>query len=108
MFFLDVESINVVHLTIERFSHNRQGPRLEKSIVLCLPLDDGIPDDANALRVGNHHRTLQESGFFDPGSSRHLTVAIESKPSGKDRIFRLLAARQVSSHAGSDRTNTDV
>src|SRR5712692_11480573 len=100
-----MESINVVHLAVERLSHNRQRPRLEKFVVLRLPLDDGISDNAHAVSVSNHNWTFQETGFFHPGRSRHLSVTIESKPSGKDRIFGLLATRQDSGHAGSDRTN---
>src|SRR5204863_2062834 len=104
MFFLDMESINVVHLTIERLRYNRQRPRLEKFIVFRLPRDDGISDDAHAVSVSNHNWAFQESGFFHPSRSSHLAVAIESEPSGKDWLFGLLAARQNSCHAGSDRT----
>src|SRR5712692_4742979 len=99
-----MESINVVHLTVERLSHNRQRPRLEKFIVLRLPLDDGVSDNAHAVCVSNYNGTFKESGFFHPSRSSHLSVAIESKPSGEDRVFGLLAARQDSCDAGSDRS----
>jgi len=56
---------------------NRQRPPVTGGIRLAMrdaPLDDRVSYYADAVRVGDHHRAFEESGFFDPrcaGQFRH-------------------------------------
>lgn len=55
-----------------------------------------------ASRAFSARRAFQEPAFFDPGRSRHLTIAVQRIPTGKDRV-KGLAARQDRGYAGAHR-----
>src|SRR5690348_2915941 len=59
------------------------------------PLNDGIANDADAVRVGDHDRAFEEAGFFDPSGAGHFTVAVERPPAGHDGVIHgIFAARE--------------
>jgi hypothetical protein len=52
--------------------------------------------------VGDHDGAIEKSGFFEPGSSRHLAVAVEREPRPKNRVLRVFAAGKNGGHSGAD------
>src|SRR5688572_27520394 len=51
------------------------------------------------MRVGDRHRALHESGFFDPCRPCHFAVAVQRKPAGENGIARAFAAREYHGYA---------
>jgi len=67
------------------------------------PLYDGIPHHSDAVGVGDHHGSFEKTGFFDPGRSRHFTVAVLGEPRREHGVGNgILASRQ---HRRHSRTN---
>src|SRR5204863_9123665 len=61
----DVEAVDVVEFAIPGFRHHRQRPPVARGIGLALahaPGDGGVAHHADAVRVGQQHRTLEEAG----------------------------------------------
>ena len=67
-----------------------------------LPGDDGVADHADAVRVGDHHRAVEEAGVVDPGGAGHFAVAVEGEPGGEDGVVGSLAAGMNGGDAGAD------
>src|SRR5881628_4258146 len=59
--------------------------------LLDLPGNYGITHYADAVRVGDHHGTVEEARFFDPGCAGHLAIAVFGKPSGEDTVGGIAA-----------------
>jgi hypothetical protein len=101
----DVESVDVVEPAIPGFRDDGKRPPVSGHFRLAMgntPLNDGVADDADAVRVGDHHGTIEETGLFHPDGAGHFAVAIERPPAGKNRTAHgILAARENGSHAGS-------
>src|ERR1700752_2252638 len=76
--------------------------------MLDLPGDDGVADDTHAMRVGDHHGTIEKSGVFDPGGTSHLTVAVQGEPGGEDGVVGAFTARMNGGDTGADGTFSDL
>src|SRR6266550_4384716 len=68
------------------------------------PGDNRVANYSDAVRVGNHDGAFQKAGLFHPGCARHLAIAVQGEPSGKNLILRILSAGQDGSYAGADGT----
>src|SRR5262249_30303840 len=94
----DVEAVDVVEPAVPSFRDNGQRPPVPLRVRLSVrdaPLNHGVANDADAMRVGDHHGSLEQTGFFDPGRSGHFAISIEGPPSGKDgRAHGIFPARK--------------
>ncbi len=102
VFRLHVESVDVIQKSVEGFRNYWQIPQIESRAALQVPLDIRVSHDAYAVRVGDHHGAVEESGFFDPGGSGHLAVAILRIPSGECGIGERLSAGENDRDAGAN------
>src|SRR5215469_16764859 len=59
--------------------------------MLDLPRDHRISHDANAVRVGDHHRTIEKPGIVDPCRAGHLAIAVEREPGREHGVVAVLA-----------------
>jgi hypothetical protein len=58
--------------------------------------------DADAVGVGQEHRTLKLAGFLDPCRTRQLARTVQREPAGKGmQIQAVAAARQDRRDAGA-------
>ncbi len=70
--------------------------------------DEGVTDDADAVRVGDRDGRRQEPGFADPLQAGHLAVAVEPVAPGEDGLASVFgAARDDDRHACPDRASPD-
>src|SRR5260370_426908 len=86
---LDVEAVDVVEPAVPGFGNDGKRPPVAGGIRLAMrdaPLDDRVAHHANAVRVGDHHRSFEEAGFFDPGGAGHFAVAVERPTAAKHWI----------------------
>ena len=67
-----------------------------------LPGDDGVADYADAVRVGDHHGSVEEAGVVDPGGAGHFAVAVEGEPGGENGVVTGLAAGMDGGDSGAD------
>src|SRR5215813_8175005 len=107
----DMKSVYVVQLPIPGFRHNRQGPPVSRFIrgaMFYSPGNRCIPYDTNAVRVRDEHRSLEESGFVNPGGSCHLPVAVEGEPAGEYVIHGILSARKDRCYTRSNGTHANL
>ena len=51
------------------------------------PLNDGIANDADAVRVGDHDGAFEETRFFDPGGAGHFPISVLRKPSRENSVI---------------------
>src|SRR4029077_5521397 len=73
------------------------------------PLNYRVADYADAVRVGDHYRTLEEAGFFDPGRAGHFPIAVERPPAGEDGIAHgIFTARKNGGDSGAYGTRADL
>src|SRR5437868_5834949 len=96
MLRLHVKSIYVVQIAIPGLGDNGQRPPIALLVrwaVLHAPCDDGVANHADAMRVGDHDGTVEKAGLFYPGRAGHFAIAVEGEPSGKYRVFGILAPR---------------
>ncbi|MEJ7696895.1 MAG: hypothetical protein WKF78_09850 [Candidatus Limnocylindrales bacterium] len=67
-----------------------------------------IPDDADAVRVGDRHWRRQLPGLAHPLEAGQLAVPVQPVAAGEDRLPAAFhAARQDDGHAGADRALAD-
>src|SRR6267378_4719306 len=108
----DVEAVDVVEPAVPSFCDDGERPPVAGGIGLAMsntPLNDGVADDADAVRVGDHYGTFEKTGFFDPGRAGHFAVAIERPPSSKYGIHHgIYATGKNGRDAGSDRAIVDI
>ena len=91
---LNVEAVCVIEKAVERLRDNGHGPerttannvRSRRPFLLNLPLDKGIPDNADAVRIREQDRSVEETGFFDPRCAGHLSVAVQRPPPSEGRV----------------------
>ena len=106
----DVETVDIVQPAVIGFGDDRQrephGGRADRSLFDLIG-DDGVAHHADAVRIGDHHRSFQVSRLLDPVRARHLSVAIEREHAGKYRLGGIPAPGQDGSHAGADRPLAD-
>ena len=110
VFGMNVKSVDVVEPAVPGFGDNRQRPPVAFHIrraVFYFPGDDGVADDADAVRVGDHHGSVEEAGIVDPGGAGHFAVAVEGEPGGEDGVVTGLAAGMDGGDAGADGTFAD-
>src|SRR5580704_3574374 len=110
VFSVDVESVDVVQPAVPGFGHDGQRPEIAfhiRAAVLDLPRDDGVADDADAMSVRDHDRTVEKTGVFNPGSAGHLAVAIEREPGGEDGVVAGFSAGMDGGDAGADGSGAD-
>ena len=110
VFGVDVESVDVVEPAVPGFGDHRQRPPVTFHVwraVFHLPGDDGVADYADAVRVGDHDRTVEKAGIFDPGGAGHLAIAVEREPGGEDGVITGLAAGMDGGDAGAHRSFAD-
>src|ERR1700724_1086663 len=110
VFWLHVESVDVVEIAVPSLGDYGQGPPVAFHVgraVLDLPCDDGVANHSDAVRVGNHDGTVEESRVVDPRGARHFAVAIESEPCGKDGVVAGLSPGMNGGDAGADWTFAD-
>src|SRR5881394_2578067 len=107
-----VEAVDVVKPAVPGFGNDRKRPPVPGGIGLAVidaPLNHGVADDADAVRVGDHDGAFEESGFFDPGGAGHFTVSVLRKPSGDDGIGHgIFPARKNGGDAGADGAFSDL
>ncbi len=103
--WLNVKAVDVVEPPVPGLRDDWQRPpvfRVEFE-ALQRPADHGITHDADAVRIGDHDRSVQQAGFLDPGGAGHFAVAILREPAGEDGVGRItLASRQ---HRGDARSH---
>src|SRR5688572_7874772 len=80
----NVEPVDVVQAPVVRLSHDRQPPRLHPRLA-DLPLQNRIAHDADAVRVRDRDRSLEDPRLLQPGGPRHLAIAVEREPGAEDR-----------------------
>jgi hypothetical protein len=110
VFGVNVESVDVVEPAVPGFGDDGQRPPVAFHIgraVFNLPGDDGVADDADAVRVGDHDGAVEEAGIVDPGGAGHFAVAVEGEPGGEDGVVAGLAAGMNGGDAGADRALAD-
>jgi hypothetical protein len=110
VFGVDVESVDVVEIAVPGFGDDRERPPVAfhvRRAGLDLPGDDGIANDADAVGVGDHDGSVEESGVVNPGGAGHLAVAVEGEPGGEDGVVGSFSARMDGSDAGADRAFAD-
>ena len=73
-------------------------------VMFYLPANDSVSHGADAMGVGDRHWGFHETGFFHPCGPGHFPVAVQGKPTCKDRVAGLLATRQNHRNAGAHRT----
>src|SRR5262249_52520647 len=93
MLVLDMEAVAVVEPTVPGLGDHRHGPRLDKILLVHLPGNNRVADDADAMGIGDQNGAFEETGLFDPGRAGHLAVAIQGKPGSEDGVVGLLASR---------------
>src|SRR5262245_2588271 len=107
----DVETIGVVEPAVPRFRDNRQRPPVTGGVGLAMthaPLNDGVANDTDAVRVGNHDGAFQKAGLLDPGDPGHFTVSVLRKPSSEYRIVHgIFTAGENGGYTGADRAFAD-
>ncbi len=111
VFWLNVESVDVVKIAIPGFGDDRERPPVAFHVggaVFDLPGDDSVANDAHAVRVGDHDRAVEESGVVDPGRAGHFAVAVESEPGGEDSVVAGFAARMNRGDAGANWALADL
>ena len=102
---LHVESIDVVQKAIPCFGDNGERPPIAFHVgctVLHFPGDDGIAHNADAMRVGDHDRAIEQAGIFKPRGAGHFSIAVEREPGAKDRVGRGFSAGQNRGDAGAN------
>ena len=103
-----MKSVNVVQKSVIGFRHHRQRPRiLAAEAALDAPGNHRVTHCPHAVRVGDHHRAFQKSGFFHPGGACHFAITIFGEPSGEDRVLRTASAGQYGSDSRADRSLPD-
>src|SRR5262245_57880548 len=73
---LHMKAVDVVERSVPRLGDNRKSPRL-KARTIHLPFEDGIANDANAVRVGDGDGSFEDAGLLKPRGPGHLAVAVE-------------------------------
>ena len=101
-----VKAVDVVERAIPRLGDDRERP-VEFESLAHEPFDHGIADDADAVRVGDHHGPGKKARLLEPGGTGHLAVAVEREPSAKNGIAVRGAAREDGGDAGAHRTAPD-
>src|SRR5579862_2765122 len=91
VFRLYVETIDVVEIAIPSLRHNWKRPPVfewNRGSVFQLPVDHRVPYHSYAVSVGDHYRSVEKAGLFDPRGASHFAIAIFSEPSCEYRIDR--------------------
>src|SRR6266404_5709151 len=83
---LYVESVGVIQKTVVGFGHYGQRKRELLALVRDLPLNVAVAHRAHTVGIGDHDRSVQEAGLFDPRRTGHFAVAVEGEPSCERRI----------------------
>ena len=104
---LHVKAVDVVQPAVVGFGDDRQPPRLQDVATRDLPLNDRVAHDADAVRVGDRDRPLEQAALLDPGRAGHLAVAVQREPGGEHGIVVGPAARMDDRDAGANRTLAD-
>src|SRR6266550_6598659 len=106
VFGFDVKSIDVIEPAIPRFRDDGQRPPITGWIGLAVrdaPLDDGIANNAHAVRVGEHDWPFKKAGFFDPRGTGHFAIAVQRPPAGENGIVhRVFSTRKYGGHSRSN------
>src|SRR5258708_24302 len=103
----DVESVNVVEIAIPGLGDYRERPPVALHVgtaALDLPGDDCVSNHSDAVRVGDHHGTIEKSGVVDPGRAGHLSIAVECEPGGEHGVVAGFAARMNGCDSGANGT----
>ncbi len=112
MLGLHVKAVDVVEPAVPCFRHDGKRPPVAGGIGLAVrhsPLNDSVADDADAMRVGDHHGTFEEAGFLDPSRAGHFAVAVLREPAGENSAGHgIFAARKNCRDARADGTFTDL
>jgi hypothetical protein len=103
---MNMESVDVVKPAVPGFGDDWKRPEISFHIgtaMMNLPGDDGVTNYADAVRVGDHNRAIEEPRIVDPGCPGHFAVAVEGEPSGEDRVIAGFAAGMDGGDAGAHR-----
>src|ERR1700722_6743659 len=107
-----MKTVDVAEPTVPRFRDHRQRPPIPRGIRLSVsnaPLNHRVAHNSDTVRVGDHHRTFQKTGFLHPRRSGHFSISVFGKPTGKNRIAHgLLSSRQNRSYTGAHWTFPDL
>ena len=102
---LHVETVDVVQLAVPGLGDDRGRPPVARGVrvaVLHAPGDRRLVHGADAVRVGEHHRPLEQAALLDPGAAGHLARAVQHEAAGeRGRRDRVAPARQDRGHAGA-------
>ncbi len=61
-----MKSVDVVQPTVPRFRNDGKRPEMACGLMLHAPVDDGVADDADTVRVGKCDRTFEKAGLLNP------------------------------------------
>ena len=100
---LHVEAVDIVETSVVGLRNDRERPQ-EVRVSLPHPIDDRIPHDTHAVRVGDQDRALQDPGVLDPGRARHLAVPVQTEPGSERRVTGITASRQDCRYTCAHRT----
>src|SRR5207245_7826783 len=92
-----MEAVDVIQPSIPRLRHDRQRPPVALHIGMSMfhfPRNHGIADDADAMRVGDHYRSIEKAGVFHPRCAGHLAVAVFREPRCEDSASRPFSDRK--------------
>ena len=106
MLGLHVKALHVVQSAVGGLGHDRI-PKRARRIALDHPVDHGVPDSADAERVGDHDRGFEDPDLLDPVGAGHVAVAVAGVEGGKHRFERGFAPRQNGGDPGSNRSLAD-
>ena len=102
VFTFDVESVDIVEITVPGFADYGERPGLRLGESHLLPGDHGFMHSPDAVRIGYKDGAMQKPRFLQPGHARHFAIAIEGKPSGVNRVVVRFAAGKDGGYTGPD------
>jgi hypothetical protein len=71
-----MKTVDVVQPAVVGLGDYGKRKRAPQQRVLRFPVDNGVPNCANAMGIGNCHRAIHESGFLKPGGASHFAIAV--------------------------------
>ena len=101
-----MEAVDVIQPSIPGLRHDRQRPPVALHIGMPMfhfPCNHGIANDAHAMRVGDHYRSIEKAGVFHPRCAGHLAVAVFREPRCEDSASRPFSPGQHCRNSGTHR-----
>ena len=100
----DVRAVDVVEHAVPRLGDDGQRPPVVAGALCRLDPHERVANDADRMGIGQRDRGGEQTGLFDPVTSRHLPVAIETMNAGEHRTRRWrFETRDDHGDTGTDR-----